>query len=370
MKTRLRFTLHYIVGLIVWMLSLGMTLLLAVEVLFPLLGLEEENPHYDLFVILVFTANVIWSSFLFSWYFGGPLWFIVSRISQLSSGMYEAPPQHQQLYRRNNKLKLPYSLYEEVIQNLESLAASLQAARRERLIVEESKKDWIAGISHDLKTPLTYITGYSSLLLMEDYEWNDQERYTFITEIQKKSLHMEALIQDLSLTMQLNNAQSPLPLQVEPRDLIEFLKKLIADAASDPRAVVCEFSFHSECEALHVPFDDRLLYRALQNIMMNAILHNPPGTSIAVTVTENRSSQVIIQIADDGQGMDEQTLSNVFTKYYRGKPTSSSEFGTGLGMAIVRSLIEAHGGHITVDSTVGQGTTFTVIIPKHGKPDS
>ncbi|WP_223066201.1 sensor histidine kinase [Paenibacillus caui] len=366
MKTKLRFSIHFVIGLFGWLVSMGLTAMLSIDYLFPLIGIVEGNTYYDLYVLLVFLFNIMGCSVLFSWYFGGPLWFMMSWISNLSKGVYEPPYTKSRVYTRKNKLRKPYQLYEEVIENIHSLSNSLKQAEKDRNKLEEAKRDWIAGISHDLKTPLTFVTGYSALLLNEDYIWSEEEKSTFLNEIHTKGLYIEDLIQDLNLSFQMNNSQSPFPLHLSKLNLFEFMQRLIADVANDPRAFQYDLSFHSEEGDMELHADEKLLYRALQNLLMNAIEHNPAGTSIHVTLNREQDQLAQIAISDNGVGMDQDMLDNLFSKYYRRSTAKTSKYGTGLGMAIVKSLILAHGGHLTVDSELSKGTTFTITLPLKG----
>ena len=105
------------------------------------------------------------------------------------------------------------------------------------------------------------------------------------------------------------------------------------------------------------------MHRALQNLIMNAIIHNPEGTNIHIKIEKEKEHFVSITISDDGVGMNQVIVENLFNKYYRGTTTNVSKFGTGLGMAIVKNLIHAHGGHIKVESEESVGTTIQIILP-------
>ncbi len=364
MKMKARFSLHFIVGLFLWIISMGVTIMLTLEFIFPFFHLHEKNQWYDSLVLLSFLVNIALCSLLFAWYFGSPLWFIMTWVQQLSQGEYSPPVTRGKVYTRKHKLRQRYRLYEEVIVNVHALADHLKKTENERIKIEEAKKEWIAGISHDLKTPLTYITGYTTLLLNPEYSWTEEEKTSFIKEISQKGYHIESLIHDLNLSFQMNNIHSPIPLNKSENDIVEFTKNLIADIGSNPKSFNYTLSFQSSEGAINLSFDKGLMHRAIQNLIMNAIIHNPEGTNIHVEIkrTEEQFAEVII--SDDGIGMDSETIDNLFSKYYRGTTTNTSDFGTGLGMAIVKSLIIAHGGHIHVQSELSKGTTISVTLPK------
>jgi len=363
MRTKLRFSIHFIIGLVAWMVGLGFIMLLAMEWIFPLIGLTEDHRHYDLYVLMVFILNIALCSILFSWYFGGPIAFMMTWIADLSNGKLEPPGVMSQVYNKNDKLKHRFRLYGDLIGNIYTLSSSLKEAKQEREKLEEAKKDWVAGISHDIKTPLTYVTGYSALLLNEDYVWSEEEKTTFLKEIQMKGQHMETLIEDINLSFQMNNDQSTPPIQLRPVNMIEFLQRLIADVANDPRASSYGLSFDTAEQSMELLVDEKLMYRVLQNLLLNAIIHNEAGTSIHVTLKKESQQFAEIKISDDGAGMDQDTLNNLFQKYYRSKTATASKSGTGLGMSIVKSLILAHGGFLTIDSELSRGTVICIQLP-------
>ncbi|WP_025715722.1 MULTISPECIES: sensor histidine kinase [Paenibacillus] len=364
MRVKLRYGVHFILGLLAWLLSMAVMTIITTEIILPALGIVPENSNYDLLVLSTFAVNIMMCSVVFSWYFGGPLWFIMSWIDNLTKGKYEAPiTKKNKVYNQRSKLKQPYRLYKEVIHNIHTLSDSLQQAEMERKNTEESKRDWIAGISHDLKTPLTYITGYTTLLLNDEYTWSAKEQKSFLLEIHHKSLHLERLIQDLNLSLQIENIDSQFPVHLKQGNLVAFIENLITDICNNPNAAEHMISFNTEEKLIKAYYDERLLYRALQNLLMNAVIHNPAGTEIRTTLARKNETTIEFKIVDNGVGMEPETIKNIFTKYYRGSTTHAPEFGTGLGMAIAKQLILAHNGTITMGSELSKGTTVYVTLP-------
>ncbi|MEK3782764.1 sensor histidine kinase [Paenibacillus sp. FSL R5-0810] len=365
MRIKTRFTIHLALGLILWMLGTGLLIVIMLEGLLPVLGIHISMDDEGLVVGGIFGASTLLCIALFGWYFGGPLGFIMSWIHRLSQDIYKPPANVSKIYTRKGKLRMRFRLYREVLEHLQSLGSILQANEIERTQIEQAKQDWIAGISHDLKTPLTYIKGYSALLLNEQYEWSKEEAISFIREMDDKGKHMEELIQDLSLVTQLNRADGALPLQKTNQDLVEFTKRVVADISNNPQAGSYHLHFQADSPAIHVDFDSKFMQRILQNIMMNSVLHNPEHTDIYVQIADS-GEHAVIRIKDNGVGMPAHTVEHLFHQYYRGTTTDSSSEGTGLGMAIVYKLVQAHDGTITVESEPSKGTTFTVLLPKKG----
>ncbi|ENQ3077002.1 sensor histidine kinase [Bacillus sp. WLY-B-L8] len=366
MRIKTRFTFHLVLGLILWMLLTGFSILVILEGILPQFGIIISTDNEGLFVAGIFVFSTIICIALFGWYFGGPIGFIMTWIHQLSQENYEQPIDLQKIYTRKGKLHKRYLLYQEVLQQLKVLAVKLQAAEKEREKIEHAKQEWIAGISHDLKTPLTYIKGYSALLLNDQYEWSKEEVQSFIQEIDDKGKHMEELIQDLSLVIQLNSTEGMLPLNKADQDLVEFTKRVVADISHDPQAKNYNLHFKTDTPVINLEFDHKFIQRILQNILMNSILHNPEHTDIYTTLSDD-DKNVVIQIMDNGVGMSSRMLENLFQQYYRGTTTDSSSEGTGLGMAIVYKLVQAHNGSITVESEPSKGTLFNIILPKKGR---
>lgn len=362
MKTKLRFSIYFIVGIITWLLSLGLMIMMVIEVLFPILYITEAYKYYDLLVFIGIALNIIICSTIFGWYFGGPLWFIISWIANLSKGNYDPPAKKRKIYTKKNKLKRRYRLYEEVIVHLHTLSISLQKAEHDRIELERAKKDWIAGISHDVKTPLTYITGYSALLLNDQYNWKEEEKITFLQEIERKARHIESLVQDLHLSYQMDNNEMLIPLQLNKVNIIELVQTILADIANDPRARKYHFSFQSSLDRMQMEVDEKLIQRIFQNILMNAVIHNDEGTNIEVIIEKLNDAHIQFIVKDDGKGMESEVVDHLFNSNYVMFPKNRLD-DNGLGMSIVQKLVTAHQGQISVTSEKYKGTTIIISLP-------
>ncbi|MFJ7733205.1 sensor histidine kinase [Lysinibacillus sp. NPDC097231] len=363
MRIKTRFTLHLSLGIILWMFMSGICILIGLEGILPLFKKSVSEDYENLLVVWIFGFSTVACIVVFGWYFGGPLGFIMSWIHQLSQENYKQPVGLSKIYTRKGKLRMRYMLYQEVLHHLQSLSGKLKAAETEREKVEQAKQEWIAGISHDLKTPLTYITGYSTLLLNDQYEWSKEEVCSFVQEIADKGKHMEELIQDLSLVIQLNSPDGQFPLHKTDQDIVEFTKRVVATISNNPQGNDYKLHFKTETPAINIKFDTKFMQRILQNILMNSIIHNPPNTNIYTKIFDS-NEYVDIHIVDNGVGMSSHMQENIFQQYYRGTTTDSSSEGTGLGMAIVYKLVQSHKGTISVQSEPTKGTTFIITLPK------
>lgn len=359
MKIQQRILLHLFITIAVYVLVLMITIPFTLEIVLPKLGLTEAKQ--ELFIVLLFCIDTVLTMVWVAWHIGSPILMILSWIQQLATGNFAPFANYEKGFNRKGKRKLRFRLYEEVLTQLEKMRLQLMEAKVERGKVDQAKRDWIAGISHDLKTPLTYIKGYTTLLLNRDYKWDAGEQHEFIEEIDAKSKHMEQLISDLNLAMQIEHATN-IPMHKTIQDIVPIIQQMIADISNDPCATKHTFSLETMQGAYAVELDPALFKRALQNIYMNAVLHNSSAVHIE-TLLKLREDYVIICIRDNGIGIDKETLQTLFKRYYRGTTTDSQSDGTGLGMAITKSLIEAHGGTIEVESEQNKGTRFIISIP-------
>lgn len=359
MNIRKRFIIHLLLGLGLWIILLGIILPITLEVILPNLGLGDER--HEWMGLIAIGMVIIVGLLSFGWYFGSPLLLMVKWINQLTLENFSAFHERERMYTSKGKMKMRYQLYKEVFKQLEDMRIQLEKAKVEGAQVERAKQDWIAGISHDLKTPLTYIKGYSTLLLNSDYNWSNEEKDQFIQEIDDKGRHMEKLIEDLNIAIRLDGSRK-VPLHLTPQNIVAIVQHVLADVSNDLRAQHDHFELKKTKEDIQLAMDVSLLHRALQNIYMNSILHNKLPVNISTSITQE-NKHVILQIEDDGIGMSSETKQHLFSRYYRGTRTDQSTEGTGLGMAIVKQIIEAHNGNIQVESTRNEGTIFTIILP-------
>jgi signal transduction histidine kinase len=244
-------------------------------------------------------------------------------------------------------------IYEELnTMNAEMRSNDLARARDEKL-----REEWIANITHDLKTPLSPIRGYAELISDPDGqpEADDIRKYGAI--ILKNSAYAEELINDLKLTYQLKNEM--LPLQKSKQNIIRFVKELVIDLLNHPEFEQRKISFYSSCETAEMFFDAALLKRALDNLIVNALVHNETETEVYVSIMTGDGIHITIQ--DNGRGMKKEEMDNLFVRYYRGKNTAAKAEGSGLGMTIAKQIVELHGGTITVLSQPGTGTCINIV---------
>ena len=251
-------------------------------------------------------------------------------------------------------------IFGEIYGSLNKMDKEIRQSEKIQQETDRIRKEWIANITHDLKTPLSPIKGYAELLASEnDFDRNTVQDYGKI--VLKNVNHMEKLMNDLKLTYQLEAGAFPyVPQEIR---IVRFLKELVIDIANDPVFSGREIEFESDMPETVLAVDPNLLQRAVQNIVINALVHNPVDTSVKVAVKKETENSFSVAICDNGNGMSENEMADLWNRYYRGTNTREKSEGSGLGLAIAKQIITLHNGEIMVKSQLGIGTEFVILLP-------
>lgn len=326
--------------------------------------MTDNNPFLywanNLWILAIIIIGILIALF-FGRQLGAPLLYIVSWIENLSKGKYEEPFNNWNLKsKRLWRNKTKYKTYEELMQALSDLTLTLQRNTEEQKLLEKTREEWLTGVSHDLKTPLSVIKGYTVLLSSHEYDWEQDKVRHFSKIMEERVEYMEQLIEDFNIIFQLKN--DAVPIQLEQKDLVNVLKDNLEQLKRLPESKNKAFLFETNREQIYLNMDSKYLNRAFENLIANSIKHNPPGTKIKVILHEDLSHPRLIRILieDDGVGMDQETVEHLFDRYFRGSSATSNNSGTGLGMAIARQIIIAHGGDIKINSKLHQGTQYQI----------
>lgn len=359
LKMGIRILALIVLLMLAYVLSFGMIMILfaLVRQVFPILEIVELRTFRSASLLVL---GII-MAYLFLFLILGPIIHTIHWIQALSKGTYKEPALKGVLANRDSfYYKCTEFVYKELFMQMQLLTEKLQQSETDRIMLEKDRRQWLAGITHDLKTPLSYIQGYASLITAEKYDWSESEIMDFGLKIEEKSKHIKNLIDDLNLSFQSEDKR--IAVQKLKTEMVEFLRNVVLDLANSPRCTAYNFSFASGMDAFFMEADTVLLQRALQNVLINAVVHNPPGTEIEVAAAKQQDG-FCIEITDNGKGMEEETRRNLFESYYRGTSTDCPAEGSGLGMAIAKQFIELHNGSIRVDSTPGQGTSIVITLP-------
>ncbi len=227
--------------------------------------------------------------------------------------------------------------------------------------LETVRRDFVANASHELKTPLTAISGYAETLLADDAGPDITRK--FLETILSNAQRMQRLVDDqLDLSRIESGAWSPNTGQVAIEPAAREAWHLATGAGSEAPALVVALG----PEAMWVTADTDALRQIFRNLFENAIRHTPPSGRVTVTAAREETG-LRLSVADTGTGIASEHLPRIFERFYRVDPSRSREQGgTGLGLAIVKHLVEGHGGRISAESTLGVGTTIQMSWPVGG----
>ncbi|NGZ75585.1 sensor histidine kinase [Saccharibacillus alkalitolerans] len=319
-------------------------------------------------VLLLALAVAAWHGYRY----GGPLLLFMRGFERMGRGEYEqvfTEKERRKIFRKNGRFRVRYKLYREVIAGFSDMAGRLADARSERMRLEKSREEWMAGISHDLRTPLAAVQGYGHLLESGQFRWSEEELRDMGVTIREKSAYMLELLQDFSLTFELKN-HTPGE-KLEPLELNEFVRRTVLRYVNDATLSGVSFGFEEADAPTVISANAKWFQRLLDNLISNAVKHNEAGTNIVLSVGR-KGDEAWVSVLDDGVGMDEETQSRLFDRYYRGTSTDEGVDGAGLGMSIAYAVVTAHKGTISVRSSPGEGTLIEMRFPAEsgGRPRS
>jgi len=251
-------------------------------------------------------------------------------------------------------------VFGEIYGALNKMDAEIRHSDKVGLDTERIRREWIVNITHDLKTPLSPIKGYAELL-MESPISDSETIQEYGGIILKNVNYAERMMNDLKLTYQLESGAIPYHPQMVR--LVRFLKELVIDIVNDPAFANRSIEFESNVQECEIFMDIDLFRRAVNNLIINALTHNPSETKVTISIDTDSKRAILVCISDNGTGMSDKEQSELFNRYYRGTNTKEKPEGSGLGLAIAKQIITLHNGDIAVKSKRGEGTQFTIVLP-------
>ncbi|MBT3276130.1 MAG: PAS domain-containing protein [Spirochaetales bacterium] len=226
--------------------------------------------------------------------------------------------------------------------------------------LEQVRKDFVANVSHELKTPITAVRGYIETLLGDDFK-DPNEAKNFLNIVLQHVDRFSAIIEDLLIISRLEQDSG-----AGPETAICNLSDLIGRVVEihRPRAAEKSISLKISCsEGESITANQGLLEQGIANLLDNAIKYSGARSTIHVTVIREGDS-IIMRVADQGRGIPEEHLDRIFERFYRVDSGRSRALGgTGLGLSIVKHVAVSHGGRVTAESTEGEGSVFSIILP-------
>jgi two-component system phosphate regulon sensor histidine kinase PhoR len=227
--------------------------------------------------------------------------------------------------------------------------------------LESVRRDFVANVSHELKTPVASIKGFVETLL-DGAADDPAANRRFLEIVARQADRLAAIIDDLLSLSRIEQSEGKGNLPLEPTRLADVIAAVIADCG--PRAADRSIRLETRCaEGLVADVNPPLLEQALINLVDNAIKYSDPGAGVWIAV-EQADAGLVVRVSDEGCGIEAEHLPRLFERFYRVDRARSRQLGgTGLGLAIVKHIVLAHGGTIGVESQPGVGTTFTMRLP-------
>lgn len=306
--------------------------------------INRDIKYAIILVVMVDFIIAIIFGYIFSKGITKPVRNIIDGVDNLYDGNYD-------FYSKEK------GIYTNVFKKLNSLAYKLEENELERKKIDKMKNEWIANISHDIKTPLSSIKGYAEFL-EQDYDFSSEDIKSYAEIINNKSDYIKELVDDLNLSMKLKDNKSIL--KKERVNIVSLVKNLVIDILNDSKYDEVDISVEYDKDMIFIDIDKVLMKRVLNNLIYNALVHNDENISIVVSVYKKDNTYIII--SDNGKGISEGDLENIFNRYYRGTNTGEAHKGSGLGMSIAKEIVNAHGGDIKISSILGKGTDIKIIL--------
>jgi signal transduction histidine kinase len=233
-----------------------------------------------------------------------------------------------------------------LVHSFNTMTERLQDADRQR-------RDLMADVAHELRTPLSVLQGRIEGLIDGVYPRDEGQ----LSRLLEETHVLSRLIEDLR-TLALSDA-GVLRLQMEPADLVGLLREVVRSFETEAAARPVSLTLAGATDDATADVDPVRIREVFTNLLSNALRHTPADGAVTVSVDE-AGEAVAITVKDSGEGMPAEELARIFDRFYKG----AASHGSGLGLTIAKSLVTAHGGQISATSTVGEGTTFRVTLPR------
>jgi two-component system phosphate regulon sensor histidine kinase PhoR len=227
--------------------------------------------------------------------------------------------------------------------------------------LEQVRKDFVANVSHEIKTPLTAIKGFVETL-QESGPEDEAQRAKFLSIIERQVGRLEALVDDLLTLSRIEQETSRSSLELRQERILDIISSAIQ--LCEPLAAEKGIAISLTCpEDLYLETDPSLMEQAVFNLLENAVKYSEKGKKVSVDAFL-QDKELLIKVKDEGIGIAKEHLPRIFERFYRADKARSRESGgTGLGLAIVKHIVQAHGGRVAAESEIGKGSIFTISLP-------
>ncbi len=249
-------------------------------------------------------------------------------------------------------------------QEFEEMRRRLKANEEQKLLADRDAKELISNISHDLKTPLTAIRGYVEGIL-DGVAASPSMLEKYLKTIYLKTNDMDRLIDELAFYSKIHG--NKLPYNFEKTFINAFVEGLSREIATDMEAANIAFDYTSNVKSdTIVVLDIEQFKRAVNNIISNAVKYRSETDSHIQMSLKDMVDKVVLEISDNGPGIDQHDLPNIFERFYRSDQSRNSSLGgSGIGLSIVKKIVEDHGGSVAAYSKVHEGTAIVIVLKKY-----
>lgn len=280
-----------------------------------------------------------------------PLEKLKNGVDQIAKGNYDV--------RIDNKVCNEIGI---LIYDFNKMAETLKQAEKMKQEYEENRKELIANISHDLKTPITSINGYIEALV-DGVVTSPDKVNNYLRVIYNNTTYMNNLIDDLFLFSKLD--MQKLDFNFEKIKISPFMGDLMEEFNFVLKEKGVKFKFQDNLsQELEVNIDGKRIYQVIRNIIGNAMKYGNQQEPVIEVKLGNDNSYVNIEVKDNGPGIPEDKLPHIFNRFYRIDSERTKDLmSTGLGLAIAKEMVEAHRGKIHVSSIIGEGSNFIIQLP-------
>ncbi|MDZ5471158.1 ATP-binding protein (plasmid) [Bacillus sp. 31A1R] len=230
--------------------------------------------------------------------------------------------------------------------------------------LDKLRKDFIANVSHELRTPISMMQGYSEAIV-DDIAESEDEKKEMAKVIYDESLRMGRLVNELLDLARMEAGH--IQLTIEEIEINSYLQRIIRKFQGLAKEKGIHLTETLETKETYYYFDPDRIEQVLTNLIDNAIRHTPDGGAVTI-MTKSDAKGLLVSVSDSGSGIPEEDLPFVFERFYKAdKARTRGRSGTGLGLAIAKNIIDSHKGHISVQSKLEHGTTFSFFLPRNNE---
>ncbi|MEK8131879.1 HAMP domain-containing sensor histidine kinase [Paenibacillus filicis] len=254
----------------------------------------------------------------------------------------------------------PGGVLNDLAQSINHTSGILQAKNKALKAKDEARSNWIAGISHDIRTPLSMVLGYASEL--EEHGELPEEQRQYAGIIRKQGEKLRSLVQDLNLVSMLEYDMQPL--HVKRMRLSAAARQTVSDFLNQGLDARYSITLHITDESIAVKADEKLLLRAIANLVQNSVRHNPQGCEIRIEAALQPGGVTCrLKVTDNGRGIPPEELSGLLELPYASSRKRLAANGHGLGLPMVARIAQAHHGRLILRSGPGQGLEAVLELP-------